>query len=88
MKFFIGVAQSIVSIPLWDDWKTSTIYHIACAPIVSIPLWDDWKDVREIQLAGVCFVSIPLWDDWKRLLALRREVQHQFQFHYGMIGSL
>jgi len=33
-------------------------------------------------------VSIPLWDDWKSLLISSSVPYFEFQFHYGMIGSV
>jgi len=44
----------VVSIPLWDDWKSLTCSVSTRAMLVSIPLWDDWKRPDVKILSGVC----------------------------------
>jgi len=80
------IANSQVSIPLWDDWKLHGIVQIAMAEVVSIPLWDDWKLFKFcLNLPLRSFNSTMGWLEVGQRYAGKYDVM--FQFHYGMIGS-
>ena len=41
-------ARSIISIPVWCDWKHNSNYKRGMVSIISIPVWCDWKMIDNI----------------------------------------
>ncbi len=79
-RVFVRLSFTIISIPLWFDWKKLITFSKPEFLRISIPLWFDWKDTGALRCLLATSISIPLWFDWK---TCSRRHDHRRGIHFN-----